>query len=336
MKVSIEQQASSAGFRGDRLSREGRNGVRHRSWRALVVGASFALPLVAEAQPSRFNNHDQSHADLCVRLRADTAHLRYPDGTPTGFVLTTPLLVPEGGRGVWCPTPGMARLDAREIVHDAQGRPMLFHRGGWGFAGQDPASAVHYGHVLVADLDTIGLRYAKQPPGSEVPFDDRWSRAPLEPWIDQGQRDGNGSACARLAETPEYVVVRSIPSDMRYLNTPRTNAIRYAIYGNPSEDLGPAEDRARGIRYTMLSWSWVNVRGGGVARALVQDGAPFRRCLDVPPIRLASVADVERRRETGWVEAVYGAVQDGRGAWLHGWLVAAHRHGDGAVERHLR
>ena len=283
----------------------------------------------------RFNNDDQHHADLCVRLREPAVALRYADGTPSGFTLTPEMLVPQPGSGVWCPEPGMARLDARELVPAADGRPMLFHRGGWGFAGNDPASAVHYGHILVADLDTVGLRYQRPAPGSAVPYAERWSKAPLVPWVDEGQRAGNGSACARRSSQPERVVVRSIPGDMKYLNTAGTAAIPYAIYGDPSEDLGTPADRARGIRYTMLEWSWINRRGGGVARALVRDGGELYRCEDVPPIRLAAVADAETRTQTGWVEAVYGGIRTGGGGWLYGWLVSAHRHGSEPVVAHL-
>jgi len=310
---------------------------------ALLGCAHVRAPALADTGGYRgpFNNDDQHHADLCVRLRAPSTGspsvaLRYADGTPTGFALSTALLVPQSGAGVWCPAPGMARLDAREIVRTGDGRAMLFHRGGWGFQGQDAESAVHYGHVLVAELDTAGVRYASPPTGQTVAYDARWTPAPLVPWTDEGQRRGNGTACARPAAVADTVLVRSIPGDMRYLNSARTNAVPYAIYGDPSEDLGPAADRARGVRYTMLAWSWINVRGGGVARTLVRDGAPFRRCADVPSIRLAAVADAPSRRPTGWVEAAYGAVRDGAGTSLHGWLVVAHRHGDAPIVRHLR
>jgi hypothetical protein len=278
----------------------------------------------------RFNNDDQSHADFCVRLRAPGVALRYADGTSSGFALSEEILQPVAGNGVSCPEPGLARLDAREIVMSRDGQPMLFHRGGWGFVGNDPESAVHFGHVLAAELDSVGLRFVRSDSGN------RWVPAPTVPWTGKGQEAGNGTACAALALEPQRVVVRSIPDDMRYLNSARTNAIRYAIYGSPAEDLGTPADRARGVKYTMLSWSWINTRGGGVARALVEDGGEFRRCADVPAITLASVADAQTQRRTGWVRAEYGAIRAGDGQWLYGWLVTAHRHGDEPVVAHLR
>ena len=278
----------------------------------------------------RFNNDDQSHADFCVRLRVPSAALRYADGTSSGFAISEEILQPVRGNGVSCPQPGLARLDAREFVTDADGRPMLFHRGGWGFVGNDPESAVHFGHVLVADLDSVGLRFVRSDTGN------RWMPAPTAPWPGPGQDAGNGTACAALAAEPQRVAVHSIPDDMRYLNSARTNAIRYTIYGSPAEDLGTPADRARGVKYTMLEWSWINTRGGGVARALVEDGDEFHRCTDVPAITLASVADAQTQRRTGWVRAVYGAIRTGNGQRLYGWIVAAHQHGDEAVVAHLR
>lgn len=284
-----------------------------------------------------FNNADQSHADFCVRLRSPEVALRYADGSPSGFVLTDELLVPQPGNGVSCPERGMARLDAREFVTAASGEKMLFHRGGWGFAGNDPGSAVHYGHVLLSEIDSNGYAYVRSGPTArrQGAPSGRWVEAPTEPWVGEGQKRGNGTACAELESDPYTVSVHSIPGDMKYLNTAQTATIPYAIYGDPSEDLGPAADRARRIRYTMLAWSWINVRGGGVARALVEDGDDFHRCADVPPIRLASVADVETKTPTGWVEAVYGAIRAGNGEKLYGWLVSSHRHGGEQVVRHL-
>lgn len=286
----------------------------------------------------RFNNDDQGHADFCVKLKSPLVALRYADGTPSGFTLTDDILVPAPGNGVSCPSRGMARLDAREFVIAADGRAMLFHRGGWGFAGNDPASAVHYGHVLVSDLDSVGFKFVRSIPMGQRngASGGRWVAAPTEPWTGKGQQAGNGAACRALAPQPDTASVQSIPGDMKYLNTAQTAAIPYAIYGDPSEDLGPPADRARGIKYTMLTWSWINVRGGGVARALIRDGDAFYPCTDVPPIRLASVADAKTQRRTGWVEAIYGAIRTGNRHLLYGWTVSAHRHGSDPVVHHLR
>jgi hypothetical protein len=85
----------------------------------------------------------------------------------------------------------------------------------------------------------------------------------------------------------------------------------------------------------LLEWSWINVRGGGVARALVRNGDKFYRCADVPPIQLLSVTDAQSKTPTGWVEAVYGAIRTGGGGWLYGWIVSAHRHSDEPIVMHL-
>jgi hypothetical protein len=303
----------------------------------LPAGVSADQLPVRGGYTGRFNNDDQSHADFCVRLTKPRVSLRYADGTPSGFDLTPELLQPQPGNGVWCPEAGMARLDAREFVSAADGSRMLFHRGGWGFKGNDPGSAVHYGHVLASDIEPTGLKYVRTDAVERLPGtpSGRWVPAPTEPWVGKGQEAGNGTACEARSAVPYTVSVQSIPDDMRYLNSAQTNAIRYTIYGDPSEDLGPAADRARGIRYTLLQWSWINVRGGGVARALVKDGEAFYPCTDVPPIQLSSVSDVQTRMRTGWVQAIYGAIRAGEGEWLYGWIVSAHQHRGETVVTHM-
>ena len=55
------------------------------------------------------------------------------------------------------------------------------------------------------------------------------------------------------------------------------------------------------MKYTVLAWNWINVRGGGVVRALMYDGEAFYPCSDVPVIQLSSVADAESKTINGWV-----------------------------------
>lgn len=312
----------------------------HSGVRPTIVGQerspAAVLPTSGEYK-GEFNNDDQGHADFCTRLTKPTVPLRYSDGTPSGFNLTPSILQPQSGSGVWCPEPGLARLDARETIIAEDGKKMFFHRGGWGFAGNDPLSAVHYGHVRTEDVNTVGLRFYRSDSASRLPGvpSGRWLTAKTEPWHGKGQQSGNGTPCASLAKTPLRVSVQSIPADMHYLNSRQTGSIPYMIYGNPSTDLGPASDRDRGVKYTILQWSWINVRGGGVARALVRDGADFFPCRDVPAILLASVSDAATKKQTGWVQAAYGAVLTGRKELIHGWIVSAHRRGSEPVVKHL-
>ncbi len=284
-----------------------------------------------------FNNDDQSHADFCVRLMKPVVPLRFADGTPSGFNLTADILQPQPAGGVWCPAPGLARLDARELVPARNGERMLFHRGGWGFVGQDSGSAVHYGHILASDIDTSGLKFQRIDSVSGLPSVPRgkWIEARTLPWAGKGQAAGNGSACDGLSVSAMTVRVRSIPADMNYLSSRQTSSIPYAIYGDPSEDLGAREDRTRHIKYTLLEWSWINVRGGGVARALVKEGEKFFPCTDVPSIVLASVSDAQSKHHTGWVSAIYGAIPTADNGRLYGWMVSAHRHGGDPVIFHL-
>ncbi len=181
----------------------------------------------------------------------------------------------------------------------------------------------------------MGVRYERAGHDGHPSPAFEMGRRPDDSMARPGQQRGNGRACAALAPSPSRISVHSIPGDMKYSNTAQTTAIAYAIYGDPSEDLGVPADRARGIKYSMLTWSWINVRGGGVARALLRDGEAFYPCADVPHIRLASIADAVARTRTGWVEATYGAIRAGDGSLLHGWAVSSHQHAGEAVVRHL-
>ncbi|MEO5873247.1 MAG: hypothetical protein ABIT91_25655 [Gemmatimonadaceae bacterium] len=97
------------------------------------------------------------------------------------------------GMRTWCrgrATPALSarregwRASTRELVGLAAGRTMLFHRGGWGFLGDDPASAVHFGHMLASDVDTVGVMYVKADTVRRVPG--HWVAAPTRPWTGQG------------------------------------------------------------------------------------------------------------------------------------------------------
>lgn len=74
--------------------------------------------------------------------------------------------------------------------------------------------------------------------------------------------------------------------DLTHVSTER-NGINY---GDPGFDQGAPGVRGL-VHYTDLSWSWINVHGGGVLRALLKEGDDFARCDGVPSIVLNSVND---------------------------------------------
>ncbi len=282
-----------------------------------------------------FDRPKQSHADLCAPIAPDAqgnriAPLRFADGTVTGHAIADFVLQPTpGSRTIVCPA-GFARLDAREILDTPGGRPMMFHRGGWGYTGGD-GGAVRYGHVLVSDLDAAGAVKWDKDQKKFVP-------AKLEPWTTSAMEGdtANGARCD--GPFAEYrVKVAPVPDALRYLGSTPWNVTSYKNYGDAAFD--PESDGT--IAYTMLSWSWIDVQGGGVARALVDDGAKFHRCKDVrskrfftydkatwrlengKPVELPD-GDPTKGHRNGWVQAVYGAVDGGKGR-VFGWMTYAHQ-----------
>lgn len=148
----------------------------------------------------------------------------------------------------------------------------------------------------------------------------------------------NGEPCGHLEDHARRVHVKAIDDatlDMHYYNSAGTmvSGALYETYGNGFSGVDTGD-------YTLLSWNWINQRGGGVARSVVRDGATFRICTDVPIITLASVDSGGNRN--GWVSAVYGRIHTGgdstiRGnnGYQYGWIVQAHARGDGHAVAHL-
>jgi hypothetical protein len=201
---------------------------------------------------------------------------------------------------------GWARLDAREFVGKGDNR-LVFHRGGWGYVGGDFLSRARFAHLSMRDV--VGNVTAR--------------------------KTRNGPPCRHLGKS-YTVAVRSIPEEMGYLNASRGNSTTsYAIYGDQGE-LGPLALRGK-THFTSLSWSWINVQSGGVARASVRDGQRFTICRGVPAITLASVKSWSPPFPVnGWVRAVYGAVRGEDGERLYGWIVSAHQKSGQPVVKHLR
>jgi len=70
-----------------------------------------------------------------------------------------------------------------------------------------------------------------------------------------------------------------------------------------------------------MTWSWIDVRGGGIARAALAEGELFYPA-DVAPITLDTSAGAGQPAN-GMVTARYGYAWDGR-ARIYGWMVTRH------------
>jgi hypothetical protein len=253
----------------------------------------LALPPAAQAtQPaSTYDAPGQRHDNVCANPAGPSLNLRYLDGSPTGFTLSNALAFADGS----CAT-GQIRLDLHEVVSLPNNTgALVFHRGGNGYVD---AENVKYGQVLVSDL--AGALPNPVPSGG-----------------------GRGDPCPLANGRNRYAVsVQSIPAPMKY-KTPAqaggNNAgASYLHYGDPASDQGSRHD----IHYSTLTWSWVDVSGGGHNRALLAPGQIVQRC-DVKAIRRDAWDPTGA--VDGWVIARYVRTSMG-GAALYGWMVWEHEY----------
>jgi hypothetical protein len=300
-------------------------------WLAGVVAVLLgAVPAVAQAtEPaSTYNTRGQLHNDACVNSGpSQVAHgpsldLRYLSGLATGFQLLR--ITPEFDPGGGC-TRGQIRLDLHEIVaapsatqpHGVLKDGLVFHRGGSDYVD---AENVRYGQLAVRELkgtSPADLARRVRPSG--------------------GNR---GAECPTVLPTPYKVSVQPIPQEMKY-KSPKdakgSNAgASYLHYGdpaaqqgqqNPQKYLAPSWDPAQQIHYSTLTWSWIDVGGGGENRILLAPGQDIRLC-DVEPIDYPSWAPGSDPKDEGQVngsvEARYVQAQVGDGAAVYGWMVWTH------------
>ena len=89
----------------------------------------------------------------------------------------------------------------------------------------------------------------------------------------------------------------------------------YSVYGRP----------VGGARFALMTWSWIDVAGGGIARAAVAEGELFHPS-NVEPITLATSAGAGQPAN-GAVTARYGYVEDDVQR-VYGWMVSSHTFGE--------
>jgi hypothetical protein len=142
------------------------------------------------------------------------------------------------------------------------------------------------------------------------------------PALDAADAAGNGQPAPPAPGEPAYAVrPEDIAPSQRY-GGPSTSAwYTYSVYGRP---LG-------GAAFALMTWSWIDVAGGGIARAAVPEGALFHPA-DVQPITLASAAGAGQPAN-GTVTVRYGYAATGSKR-LYGWMVTSHTF-DGVCFDHM-
>lgn len=270
----------------------------------------------ALSQAASFNPSGMAHADLCVKLAVPAAQLFFPDGRATGFVVNHSDTIfghsksrcldqvralgdRAGAAAIAADQPsGYVMVDAHELQKSDK---LVFHRGGYGYVNP----AVKYGHIKLAEISER---------------DQKRIRAQVE----RDRADAKfGKACRPTGRTYQ-VLARAIPAAMQFRksNDPvDTNS--WESYGDPAAQ-GVA---APPSHYTYLNWTWpaqqggAPTAGGGMARALVKDGASFRRC-SVKAIKSPTYAE-NTRTANGAVVGVYGELNVA-GEKYYGWVPYSH------------
>ncbi|HKO86866.1 MAG TPA: hypothetical protein VJ140_20420, partial [Actinomycetota bacterium] len=255
----------------------------------VVVVLLCATPTVAKAtEPAAtYDAAGQTHDNVCVKFARgfSSLSLRYLSGGPTGFQLLPNMLQFTDSS---CPN-GHVRLDLHEVVtvptgvgaYDPALRPgerLVFHRGGSGYLD---AQNVRYGQLAASQL-------------SKLP----------KPVPSGG---GRGNPCQTVLDTPYKVSVQPIPEEMKYKSPAQAGGnnagASYLHYGDPAAQQGNPTDPQ--IHYSTLTWSWIDVGGGGHNRILLAPDQDIRPC-DVDPIKRDSWApssEYPAGLVNGWVIA---------------------------------
>jgi hypothetical protein len=128
------------------------------------------------------------------------------------------------------------------------------------------------------------------------------------PSVNIAYAHGNG-ASAPLGTEPDYKITpEKIESEQGYQGG--ETWYTYSVYGLP----------VGGAKFALMTWSWINVGDGGIARAAVEEGETFYAA-DVRPITEES--DNKAGTADGTVTARYGMVNSGE-KLVWGWMVTSH------------
>jgi hypothetical protein len=132
------------------------------------------------------------------------------------------------------------------------------------------------------------------------------------PSLNGGDAAGNGASAPPASGEPAYKITpEDIASEQRYKGPSTGQWYTFSVYGRP---IGAA-------KFALMTWSWIDVEGGGIARAAVAEGETFYPA-NVQPISLQSSSG-ENQPANGTVTARYGYVNNGTEK-VYGWMVISH------------
>jgi hypothetical protein len=132
------------------------------------------------------------------------------------------------------------------------------------------------------------------------------------PIIEAADAAGNGEPAPPAVGEPAYrITPEDIAFEQRYRGPSTGRWYTYSVYGRA---VGAA-------KFALMTWSWIDVEGGGIARAAVAEGELFYPA-DVQAISLSSSSG-EGQPANGTVTVRYGYVFAGS-TKIYGWMVTSH------------
>jgi hypothetical protein len=213
------------------------------------------------------------------------------------------------------------KSDAAVAVRDAEGRQLVNDHGA---VTSTPEQREACAAARVSGLQLDGLE-AVSAGGAEAFYS--WPGDPV-----RSQSEGF-IAASELAGRPLLDAQDEAENGRPAPDAPGSPVYRITpiAFDNAQEYFGEASGRwyaydpyglsTGGARYALMTWSWVDVAGGGIGRATVAEGAQFFPS-DVEPIETTTYGG-SLERPNGSVTARYGRIATGAGP-LYGWMVMSH------------
>jgi hypothetical protein len=259
----------------------------------LIVTMTFVLlrviaPSLARAEADSARDWPgATHADdQCVELEKNKAVLRDIEGNPLRNSDSSEITITPNTKSETCKASGKNGVQITGIESVATGSGLTLYYSWSGLSNTSQES----GFIAATEFDT----------------------APTSVRADSGKRaetgELNGEPAPLPAGEPHYrIVSAAIPLAQGYFGG--NHWYTYAPYGLPG---------CCNSHFSLMTWSWIDVPGGGIARANVAEGAYFYPST-VPFKRLTSANT--KHEPNGEVTAIYGKVYSG-GETVWGWMVA--------------